>query len=229
MAYTRVKICGITRPDDALAVANSGADALGLVFYEPSPRSVTLASAVAIANAAPPLLSLVALFVDAPETVIRQVLAEVPIDLLQFHGEETPQFCEQFGRPYLKALRMREGVDLGAACMHYRSARGLLLDSWQPGTPGGTGQRFDWDLATAVLTRPMILAGGLDAGNVGEAIAKLSPAAVDISGGVETEPGLKDGVMIQRFVAAVRRADQQAIVSERSAANIQQQPTTSNP
>lgn len=181
---------------------------MGLVFYEPSPRSVTLTAAASVAHVAPPLLSLVALFVNAPAAAISQVLAEVPVDTLQFHGDETPQFCEQFGRPYLKALRMREGVDLRAACLRYKSARGLLLDSWQPGTPGGTGQRFDWDLAAAKMTRPMILAGGLDAGNVAEAIAKLAPAAVDISGGVESGPGLKDRGMIQDFVAAVRRASQ---------------------
>ncbi len=207
MAATRVKICGITRSEDALAVAASGADALGLVFYGASPRSVSIGQAQAIAEVVPPFLSIVALFVDEPLANIKRILAAVPIDLIQFHGDESPQFCAQFERPWIKALRVKPGLDIAARYRAYRGARAVLLDSWQAGVPGGTGTTFDWTLAPGDLPLPTILAGGLHEGNVGDAIRTLYPAAVDVSGGVEKSPGVKDADKIHRFVAAVRAAE----------------------
>ena len=204
MAATRIKICGITRPEDALAVAASGADALGLVFWGASPRAVSIEQAVAIVDVVPPFLSVVALFVDEPPASIERILSTVPIDLIQFHGDESPEFCQQFGRPWIKALRVKPGLDIAASCRKYRGARGVLLDSWKEGVPGGTGKTFDWSLAPGELSLPTILAGGLHAGNVGEAISTLLPAAVDVSGGVESSPGIKDADKIEQFVAAVR-------------------------
>lgn len=207
MMATRIKICGITRQEDALAVAVSGADALGLVFYSASPRAVTVDQAFGIAAVVPPFLSIVALFVDEPIASIERILDAVPIDLIQFHGDESPEFCQQFGRPWIKALRVKPGLDIADACRRYHRARGVLLDSWQAGMPGGTGKTFDWDLAPGNLPLPTVLAGGLHEGNVGDAIESLHPAAVDVSGGVEHSPGIKDAHKIQRFVAAVRAAD----------------------
>ncbi len=208
MTATRIKICGITRPEDALAVAASGADALGLVFYSRSPRAVTVEQAVAITEVLPPFLSVVALFVDEPIANIKRILSTVPIGLIQFHGTESPEFCQQFGRPWIKALRVQPGLDIADACRKYHRASGVLLDSFQAGVPGGTGKTFDWDLAPVNLPLPVVLAGGLDAANVGEAIRTLHPAAVDVSGGVERSPGIKDAEKIHRFIAAVRAAEQ---------------------
>lgn len=210
MASTRIKICGITRPDDALAATDSGADAIGLVFYERSPRGVSVEQATAITAVTPPFVSIVALFVDAQASTIQGILDALPIDLIQFHGDESAEFCRQFGRPWIKALRVRPGLDLRAASERYGDARAVLLDSWQEGVPGGTGKSFDWRLATNALSRPVVLAGGLHAGNVGEAIDALRPAAVDVSGGVESALGRKDARRIQDFVTAVRIADRQA-------------------
>lgn len=207
VSCTRIKICGITRPEDAVTAAAAGADAIGLVFYEPSPRAVTPVQAASIAAALPPLVTAVALFVNAPAAYITSVLAQVPVDVLQFHGDESADFCEQFQRPYLKVLRVRPGMDLPALAQPFHRARGLLLDSWQQGVPGGTGTRFDWHLARADLPLPLVLAGGLDEHNVGTAISALRPAAVDVSGGVEQAPGIKDAGKIARFIAAVRAAD----------------------
>ncbi|CAA0118430.1 N-(5'-phosphoribosyl)anthranilate isomerase [Halioglobus japonicus] len=209
MAATRVKICGITREEDALAVAASGADAIGLNFYAASPRAVSADRAAELAEVLPPFLSVVALFVDEPVSGIARILDTVPVDIIQFHGDETPEFCEQFGRPWIKALRVKPGLDIVDACRRFHRARGMLLDSWQAGVPGGTGKTFDWSLTPADLPLPTVLAGGLHAGNVGEAIAALHPAAVDVSGGVESAPGIKDAEKIHRFVAAVRAAEQQ--------------------
>ncbi len=214
MGPTRIKICGITRPEDAQAAAASGADAIGLVFYARSPRAVSLEQAAEIAAAVPPFVTVVALFVDEPIERVERTLAQVPVDLLQFHGEESPAFCRQFGRPWIKALRVRPGSDIRAACEPYRDARGVLLDSWQEGVPGGTGRTFDWALAPRDLPLPVVLAGGLDEGNVGTAIARLRPAAVDVSGGVEAARGIKDPDKIARFVAAVRAADRQRNVTD---------------
>jgi phosphoribosylanthranilate isomerase len=207
VTHTRIKICGITSPGDARAAVDSGADAIGLVFYPDSPRAVTAARAAQIVAAVAPFVSVVGLFVDEPAAGIRRILEAVPLDLIQFHGAEPAAFCEQFQRPWLKALRVRQETDLVAHCAEYRTARAILLDSWQEGLPGGTGRTFDWSLAQLELTLPVVLAGGLDDGNVGEAIARLRPAAVDVSGGVEQSPGHKDAVKIKRFIAAVRAAD----------------------
>lgn len=208
MNPTRIKICGITRPEDAQAAVANGADAIGLVFYRKSPRAVTVEQAVRITAVVPPFVTVVALFVDELAQDILRILECVPVDLLQFHGNETAAFCEQFGRPWVKALRVRPETDIPAACDTYRAARGVLLDSWQDGVPGGTGKTFDWQLAPRDSFLPMVLAGGLNDGNVGAAIAALRPAAVDVSGGVEDSPGIKSAGKIRQFVAAVRAADQ---------------------
>jgi phosphoribosylanthranilate isomerase len=205
---TRIKICGITTCEDARNAVNCGADAIGLVFYANSPRAVTAAQAVEIVAVVPPFVSVVALFVDEPEDNIRRILQVVPVDLIQFHGDEPAPFCEQFQRPWIKALRVREGLDIARECERYSAARGVLLDSWQQGVPGGTGTSFDWDLAGGTFPLPVILAGGLDDSNVGRAIAQLRPQAVDVSGGVEQSPGCKDAAKIERFIAAVRAADE---------------------
>ena len=207
MTHTRIKICGITRPDDALTAAACGADAIGLVFYGKSSRAVTIEQAAQIAKVVPPFVSIVALFVDESELEINRVLAAVPINTLQFHGDESPEFCACFGRPYMKAVRMRPDLDLLAACEQYIGSRGILLDAWQEGVPGGTGKSFDWQLAQLDLPLPMVLAGGLNSENVAGAIETLQPAAVDVSGGVESAPGVKDPNKIAKFIAAVRAAD----------------------
>ena len=204
MPVVRSKICGITRIEDARLAVAAGADAIGLVFYAPSPRAVTVAQAREILAALPPFVTSVGLFVNAPRAEIEAVLREVPLDLLQFHGDETPQDCRDFGRPYIKALRVRPEDDINACCAHYADAAGILLDTFVPGVPGGTGERFDWSLVPADAPLPLILAGGLDAGNVAEAIAQVRPYAVDVSGGVEASKGIKDATKVQSFVAAVR-------------------------
>jgi phosphoribosylanthranilate isomerase len=203
---TRVKICGITRPEDAAAAAECGADAIGLVFYPPSPRAVGIARARSIVEAVPPFVTTVALFVNPSPGEVERVLVEVPVDLLQFHGDEPPERCEAYGRPYLKAIPMREGVDLGAAARGYASARGLLLDTYREGVPGGTGATFDWSRAAVGLGKPVILAGGLTPENVAGAVERVRPWAVDVSGGVEAEKGVKDPHRMQAFVRAVNRA-----------------------
>jgi phosphoribosylanthranilate isomerase len=207
--HTRIKICGITRPDDARAVVDSGADAVGLVFYAGSPRAVTVEQAAAIVQAVSPFVTVVALFVDEPAQNVERTLQALPVDLLQFHGDENSDYCRSFNRPWLKALRVRSGVDVTGAASRFAGARGILLDSWQEGVPGGTGKTFDWQLAQGSSSLPVVLAGGLNPGNVGAAIRQLRPAAVDVSGGVESAPGVKDPVKIRQFVAAVRAADRE--------------------
>jgi phosphoribosylanthranilate isomerase len=209
VTQTRIKICGITTVADARSAVDCGADAIGLVFYARSPRAVTMEQAAAIAAAVPPFVTVVALFVDEPADSVQRILNGVAIDMLQFHGSESAQFCDQFARPWIKALRVKPGVDLDAACQEYRQGRGILLDSWQEGVPGGTGTAFDWSLAMQSLPLPVVLAGGLNENNVGAAMARLRPAAVDVSGGVERAPGSKDVHKIKRFIAAVRSADVQ--------------------
>ncbi|PVZ16190.1 MULTISPECIES: phosphoribosylanthranilate isomerase [unclassified Pseudomonas] len=208
MAAVRSKICGITRVEDALAAAQAGADAIGLVFYAKSPRAVTLARARAIVQALPPFVTTVGLFVNASRCELGEILDAVPLDLLQFHGDETPAQCEGHGRPWVKALRVRAGDDIAAACQAYRAAgaRGVLLDTFVEGVPGGTGQAFDWSLVPADLGMPVILAGGLTPANVGQAIAQVKPWAVDVSGGVEASKGIKDAALITAFTSAVRQA-----------------------
>ncbi len=203
----RIKICGITRPADGRAAARLGADAIGLVFYPASPRHVSLAQARDIVQALPPFVSVVALFVDAGEAQVRAVLEALPVGLLQFHGNESPAECRRYGRPYIKALRMAPGVDVAACAARYGDAAGLLLDSFRPGVPGGTGSRFDWARVPSELALPLILAGGLTVDNVAEAIAAVRPYAVDVSGGVEREKGIKDAAKMADFIARVRAVE----------------------
>jgi len=199
---TRVKICGITRRQDAEFSVEMGADALGLVFYPPSPRAVTIAQAQEIISGLPPFISIVALFVDAKPEEVKACLTALPIGVLQFHGDESADYCEQFNHPYMKALRMREGLDLKAEVSRYASAAAILVDSYQPGVPGGTGQVFDWSLITDI-NMPLVLAGGLDAHNVAQAIEQVQPYAVDVSGGVEQAKGIKDNMKISDFMQEV--------------------------
>lgn len=200
---TRIKICGITRPQDALAAAQAGADAIGLVFYEGSSRAVDIARAEQICAALPAFVSTVGLFVDAPEQQVNEVLQRVPLDLLQFHGEETPQYCGLFSRPWIKALRMRDDIDLAVESTRYADARALLLDAWVPGQPGGTGETFDWQRVPRNPGYPVILAGGLNPDNVASAVHQCRPWAVDVSGGVEERPGIKSATAISAFVRGV--------------------------
>lgn len=203
---TRVKICGITRVQDALDAVRLGADAIGLVFYPDSPRAVGAAQAAAIVAALPPFVTAVGLFVNAQPGAVRDILAQVPLDLLQFHGDEAPEFCVQFGRPYLKALRVRAGVDLLQCAHDFHGARGLLLDAYVEGMRGGTGATFDWTLIPESLPLPIVLSGGLGAGNVGAAIRAVRPWAVDVSSGVESAKGIKDAEKIASFMNGVRNA-----------------------
>lgn len=204
---TRIKICGITDPEDGLEAARLGADALGLVFYEKSPRAVTVARAKAICEALPAFVSSVGLFVDPEPALLEQVLSEVPLDLLQFHGDESPETCGGYGRPYVKAVRMRDGVDLEGAAARYAEARALLLDAYRPGVPGGTGATFEWGRVPRRLDKPVILAGGLQPGNVAEAIRAVRPFAVDVSSGVEAAKGQKDRALMAEFVNEVIDVD----------------------
>ncbi len=201
----RVKICGITRVEDALSVAMSGADAIGLVFFEKSPRHVSIEKAAQLAAALPPFVTVVGLFVNAPAAEVRAVLDAVSLDVLQFHGDEPPAFCEQFHKPYLKAIRVKPGVDLLQCAADYHSAQALLLDAHVEGVPGGTGAVFDWTLIPESLPLPLILSGGLDAENVAAAIAQVRPYAVDVSSGVEAGKGIKDAAKITRFMQEVRQ------------------------
>ncbi|MCO7057819.1 phosphoribosylanthranilate isomerase [Pseudomonas juntendi] len=206
MSYVRSKICGITRIEDALAAVEAGADAIGFVFYAKSPRAVDVRQARAIIAELPPFVTTVGLFVNASRCELNEILEVVPLDLLQFHGDEAPEDCEGYHRPWIKALRVRPGDDLEAACQRYAGARGILLDTYVAGVPGGTGEAFDWSLVPARLSKPIILAGGLSAANVGEAIAQVRPYAVDVSGGVEQAKGIKDAAKIEAFMQAVRQA-----------------------
>ncbi|RII76085.1 phosphoribosylanthranilate isomerase [Pseudomonas monteilii] len=206
MSNVRSKICGITRIEDALAAAEAGADAIGFVFYAKSPRAVGVRQARAIIAELPPFVTTVGLFVNASRCELNEILEVVPLDLLQFHGDETPQDCEGYHRPWIKALRVRPGDDLEAACQRYAGARGILLDTYVAGVPGGTGEAFDWSLVPERLSKPIILAGGLSADNVGQAIAQVRPYAVDVSGGVEQAKGIKDAAKIEAFMRAVKQA-----------------------
>lgn len=201
---TRVKICGITRIEDALAAVGYGCDAIGLVFYPPSPRYVAPEQARAIAAALPPFVQAVGLFVDATPEEVRAVLAVVRLDLLQFHGDETPEYCRQFGVPYMKAVRVRPETNLLQYAAVYTDAKALLLDTYVSGTPGGTGQTFDWAVIPGDLPKPVVLAGGLNASNVSEAIKQCRPYAVDVSGGVEREKGIKDADKIAAFMRGIK-------------------------
>ncbi|WPC06664.1 phosphoribosylanthranilate isomerase [Pseudomonas benzenivorans] len=206
MPVVRSKICGITRVEDALIAVEAGADAIGLVFYAKSPRAVSVPQARAIVAALPPFVTTVGLFVDASADELNAVLRAVPLDLLQFHGDETAASCEAVGRPYMKALRVRPGDDVAARIEPYASAAGILLDTYVAGVPGGTGETFDWSLVPRGLTKPVVLAGGLTPENVAAAITRVRPYGVDVSGGVEASKGIKDAEKIRAFVSAVRAA-----------------------
>lgn len=199
-------MCGITRPQDGLAAAAAGADAIGLVFYGKSPRNVTLDQAAAIARALPPFVSSVALFVNPPAAEVEAVLHNVRPDVLQFHGEESPAFCRSFGVPYLKAARVRPDSDLLQFAASYADAQGFLLDAWSEAGHGGTGERFDWNLIPATLPKPLILAGGLTPENVRLAIETVHPWAVDVSSGIEQSKGIKDAARIAAFMKEVENA-----------------------
>lgn len=206
LSRARVKICGITSVDDARTVVDAGADALGLVFYAASPRSVTMEQAREIALAAGPFTVVTGLFVNADPEFMAAVLAKVPLQLLQFHGDETPDYCESFQRPYMKAIRMRPELDVMAAIASYPGASGILLDAYRPGVPGGTGETFDWARVPQSSTKPIILAGGLTPANVAEAINATHVYGVDVSGGVESAPGKKDHGKITSFINNARLA-----------------------
>jgi phosphoribosylanthranilate isomerase len=206
MHRTRIKICGITRICDLDAAVRAGADAVGFVFYPPSPRALATEVAAELARRMPPFVARVGLFVNAEPASVREVLRAVPVDILQFHGEEDANYCEQFGLPYLKVARVRPELDLLEFARAYPSAQGLLLDAWVEAY-GGMGRSFDWSLIPDDLPLPIVLSGGLHAGNVAEAVGKVHPWAVDVSSGVEAAKGIKDADKIATFVAAVRTAD----------------------
>jgi phosphoribosylanthranilate isomerase len=204
---TRAKICGITRPADGVVAAANGADAIGLVFFAQSPRAVGVAQAREVIAALPPFVTSVGLFVNAEVAEVERILAEVPLDLLQFHGDETPEYCRQFARPYIKAVRMADGVDLEAVAEQYAEAKALLVDSYQKGVPGGTGHTFDWARIPQGLDKPIILAGGLDPDNIEQAVRQVRPYAVDVSSGVEAARGIKDADRVAAFMRGVNKAD----------------------
>ena len=203
---TRVKICGITRAQDALEAVKQGADAIGLVFYPKSPRNVSATQAAEIVSQIPAFVTVVGLFVDAEPAFIQEVISSVKLDLLQFHGDETPSACRQYSRPYMKAIRVKNGTNLVQYAADYADARALLLDAFAEGVPGGTGLVFDWSLIPQNLPLPIVLAGGLNAENVGVAIEQVRPYAVDVSGGVEASKGIKDAAKIAAFMRGVSNA-----------------------
>lgn len=201
----RVKICGITRSEDLHAACRAGADALGFVFYGKSPRHLEIHQAAKLVGELPPFVLSVGLFVDAEPAFIESVLRAVPLDLLQFHGNEAPEQCRAYGRPYLKAVRMKPDTDLVKYCTDFYDARGLLLDAFVPGVPGGTGERFDWDLIPDALPKPIVLSGGLNPDNVALAVERVKPWAVDVSSGVESSPGQKDAAKVAAFIERAKR------------------------
>jgi len=205
MMRVRIKICGITRVEDALAAVNAGADAIGLVFYEPSPRHVSIEMAKRICAAMPPFVTIVALFVDEQRKQIETILQDVPINLLQFHGDESEQDCLGFSTPYIKAIKVRESTDVQYAEAEFKSAQAILVDTYKKGVAGGTGELFDWSLLPEVHTKPLILAGGLKPENIQKAIRTVQPYAVDVSGGVELKKGIKDHEKVSQFIKEVSR------------------------
>lgn len=206
MSDVRIKICGITNVEDASAVVKAGAHALGLVFYSASPRFVDIEQAREIALAVGPFMTVTGLFVNAEPQFVNAVLARVPLQLLQFHGNETAQYCESFQRPYLKALRMRPDVDVAADIIAHPQASGFLLDAYRPGVPGGTGETFDWSRVPQDAGVPIVLAGGLTPANVADAVRQTRVYGVDVSGGVESAPGKKDHNQVKAFITNARLA-----------------------
>lgn len=207
---TKVKICGITRSEDARAAVDAGAHALGFVFYRPSPRYIEPAAARYIISGLPPFSANVGLFVDPERAFVSAVLAAVPLDVIQFHGNEEPEFCGSFGRPYIKAVSMKPGIDLHETCRRHAGASALLLDSHSETVPGGTGASFDWSRIPPDLSRPVILAGGLTVANVRRAIEVCRPYAVDVSSGVELDKGVKDKGAIKNFIREVLQVNDSA-------------------
>lgn len=204
---TRVKICGITRVEDAQSAVAQGADAIGLVFYPPSPRYVDLGLARQIVERTPPLVSTVAVFVNPTRDQVESVIRECGVTLLQFHGDETPEFCDGFPVPYIKAARIRPGLDLIKYLSPYTAARAWMLDAFHDELWGGTGGAFDWSLVPGGLAKPVILSGGLAAANVGDAIRRVRPYAVDVSSSVESAKGVKDPAKVAAFIGAVKHED----------------------
>ena len=200
----RIKICGITSVDDATAAFSAGADAIGCVFHDASARAVSIEGAHEISRVVPAFGMMVGLFVDPTIEQVEAVLSSVSLHTLQFHGEEAPEFCSRFGRPYLKAIAMTDGVDLSIISEQYESASALLLDSAHNGQFGGTGHAFDWGLIDQTVSSRVVLAGGLNADNVRSAVEQVNPAGVDVSSGVEREKGIKDVAMMRAFVKAAR-------------------------
>ncbi len=209
---TRVKICGITRPEDGAAASATGADAIGLVFYPASPRAVGLEQAVAIRRALPPFVTVVGLFVNASAETVVETAGRVHLDLLQFHGEETPSQCEAAGLQYTEAIRVNDDTDVGEAARRFAGAKALILDTFDDRLWGGSGRTFDWDLVPAEIALPVVVAGGLTPANVADAILRLRPYGVDVSGGVEQSPGIKDAAKISSFIQEVDRVS----IAERS-------------
>ncbi len=210
MRRVRIKICGITREEDAFAAVELGADALGFVFYPPSPRFLSPGDARRIIERLPPFITTVGLFVDASASDVHAQVTESGVDLVQFHGKETPAECAASPRAWIKAIQARPGVDFARIALQYSGARALLIDAWHPELPGGTGVSFDWSLLTGPRDYPLVLAGGLDAGNVGAALRQLAPYAVDVSGGVESSKGIKNIAKMREFIAEVRNFERQA-------------------
>ncbi|WP_020210437.1 phosphoribosylanthranilate isomerase [Gilvimarinus chinensis] len=206
MFTPRVKICGVTQVEHAVAAVAAGADAIGLVFYSKSPRAVEIEQAREIALACGPFVTTVGLFVNADADDVQAILRRVPLQLLQFHGDEPRDYCEQFARPYMKALRMRPELDVSAAIQDYSSACGVLLDAYRAGVPGGTGDTFDWDRFPKVSNVPLVLAGGLDSENVAQAVIRTRCYGVDVSGGVESAPGQKSSDLIKQFIENAKQA-----------------------
>ena len=207
MTRTRIKICGLRDPAHAKIAAEEGADAIGLVFHKPSPRYLEMRDAAKVAQALPPFVAAVGLFVDLPAGQVRAILQEVPLDLLQFHGDETPEYCEQFGRPYIRVAKMGPGVDLLEYADRFSRAKALILDADVPGVAGGTGETFEWSAVPRNLPLPLILSGGLNARNVARAVREVRPWAVDVSSGVESARGVKDPAKIVEFIRSVRSED----------------------
>jgi phosphoribosylanthranilate isomerase len=205
---TRVKICGFTRVEDAVYAAYAGVDAIGLVFYPPSPRHVEIEQAIRIVTALPAFTTVVALFVNELEETIRSILDKVSIDCLQFHGEEAPDDCRIYGKPYIKSVAMKNDIDIQEVSRCYYDAAGLLLDAWHPDIKGGTGFQFDWRQFPRQCSLPIILAGGLNPENINDALKITSPYAVDVSSGVEAEKGIKDAHRIRDFINQVKISEQ---------------------
>jgi phosphoribosylanthranilate isomerase len=203
VGMTRVKLCGFTHPDDVAIAVDLGADAWGFVFYPPSPRALTLERAVVLTRPVPAFVTRVGLFVDASEAMVRETFDRARLNLVQYHGAETPEFCQAMGLPYIRAIRVRPEMDLIAEMERYGDASGFLLDAYKPGVPGGTGESFDWGLIPKT-DRPVILAGGLTPENAMDAIQVVAPWALDVSGGIESAPGRKDPDKMARFIAACR-------------------------